>query len=76
MMSWASGCFSSSLHLVEALRGDQSIRYFLLLIQGKFINDRAVLLEAAENAGLKDAKSVLDDETVERDRVTRYSHTL
>lgn len=37
--------------------------------EGKFINDRAVLLEAAENAGLKDAKSVLDDETVERDRV-------
>lgn len=37
--------------------------------EGKFINDKAVLLAAAEDAGIKDAKSVLDNETVEHSKV-------
>jgi len=56
---------------VKALCGEGSTQYGVLLMQGKFINDRAVLLAAAENAGMKDAKSVLADESMERDQVIR-----
>jgi len=37
--------------------------------EGKFINDRAVLLAAADSAGIKDARIVLEDQSVKRGKV-------
>ena len=34
-------------------------------MQGKFINDKEVLLEAAKAAGIRDAEAVVEDETIE-----------
>ena len=33
--------------------------------QGKYINDKGVLLEAAKAAGVTDAEAVVEDETIE-----------
>jgi len=45
------------------------------LLQGKFINDRAVLLAAADSAGIKDARIVLEDQSVKRGKVNLH-HSL
>ena len=34
-------------------------------VQGKYINDKEVLLEAAKAAGIADAEAVVEDETIE-----------
>jgi len=43
------------------------------LLQGKYINDPQVLMEAAKNAGVADAEQVLSDPNVAKDQVCSLS---
>ena len=45
----------------------------LLLLQGKFINDPKVLLEAAQGAGLADAEKVVADPEAGRQQVRLWT---